>query len=351
MNICIKKCLLPLILSLTIFLSLNCGKDPVSPPPNEKGSDTTSHAVVWQIDTIGNWMSSLHDVWGTDINNLYAVGFVYLPGHLLGSNILHWDGVKWTPLDYLEGDLASIYGFSDSDIWIAGDWQVDNNLYCLISHWDGKAWKTWKMQEYPNIYCIWGTSSKNMYAVGAEGTMLHYDGYSWQKVQLPGVREYLRRIYGVSENEIYAVGNTFDDYTGVVLKSDGNSWKKLIEAKFNINDPHKSPEGNLSALWASKSNRFFVDLFVGHDTTWTSFGWPNDNTIIDAIRGSAENNIFAVGSFGLIMHYNGKSWNRYPFYHKPYGGRIANVWVKDKAVVAVGYTDDSRAIVYRGIQQ
>ncbi|MDP2363890.1 MAG: hypothetical protein Q8M94_08990, partial [Ignavibacteria bacterium] len=38
----------------------------------------TSHNYTWQEFTIGDWQSGLYDVWGTDENNVWAVGTVII---------------------------------------------------------------------------------------------------------------------------------------------------------------------------------------------------------------------------------------------------------------------------------
>jgi hypothetical protein len=53
----------------------------------------------------------------------------------------------------------------------------------------------------------------------------------------------------------------------------------------------------------------------------------------NGIRGSALNNIVAVGDFGLITHFNGVSWH--PFFENP-GGDYYNVSVKENLIISVG---------------
>jgi len=254
------------ILILSLITGINCKKNPVTPPDNLP--DTTSHEISWEIDTIGGWQSRFNDIWGTDENNVYAVGTVFLSlDPYKVTNIMHWDGNKWEAIDYLEGDISGIYGFDKNNIWICGDWQVDDKAYALIGYWNGSKWQTWKFNEYPNLSSIWGTSSNNLYACGANGTILRYDGKNWNKITT-NVTESLRSIWGNSENEIYAVGNTFDTYSWVVLKYDGSTWKKVKESS---NTPEKAV-GELTTIWTCKSNTYYTNEFIGKDTSWSLFG-------------------------------------------------------------------------------
>ena len=55
----------------------------------------TSHNYTWQEFTIGDWQSSLYDVWGTDENNVWAVGTVMINDTTYG--VIKWDGIEWKP--------------------------------------------------------------------------------------------------------------------------------------------------------------------------------------------------------------------------------------------------------------
>lgn len=332
-----------IVILLTALFNFSC--DTTEPLTNGGNNvDTTSHEFNWAIDTIGGLSSNLNDVWGIDENNVYAVGLVILslsPFNV--ANIMHWDGAEWRKIEYLEGTLFSIYGFEKNDIWVCGYWRVDDNAYALISHWDGVEWRTWKFNEFPGLNSIWGTSSQNMYAVGTEGTILHYNGNAWQKMS-SGITEELREIWGINDREIYAVGNSRTTFNGIILKFNGQQWIKINDHTFR---PDK-PSGELLSVWGGSSNRFYVDRFMGHDTTWALVDWPRDNTLIDDIFGSAENNIFAVGSFDLIMHYNGNTFHRYHFYKKPSGGRLKGIFATQSHVFIVGSSQEFKGVVYRG---
>ncbi|MDD3557747.1 MAG: hypothetical protein PHW27_04165, partial [Melioribacteraceae bacterium] len=54
----------------------------------------TSHNYVWEEYTIGE-SGALYDVWGTDENNVYAVGGVRINDTTYG--VIHWDGTQWKP--------------------------------------------------------------------------------------------------------------------------------------------------------------------------------------------------------------------------------------------------------------
>ncbi len=104
----------------------------------------------------------INDVWGTDMDNLFAVGS--------GGTILRRAGSGW----------VSMQSTTKAD-----------------------------------LNAVWGTAPDNVYAVGAKGTVLHYDGRSWNRIEVP-TRQNLNDIWGASAHEVFAVGNR-----GVIIRSVG----------------------------------------------------------------------------------------------------------------------------------
>lgn len=340
------------VIIVTLFAIFFQSCDATDPgKDNNIVTDTTSHIFNWQIDTVGIAPSILSDIWGANENNIYAVGFVYFSfSPYKASNIVHWDGSKWSAINYLEGDLNTIYGFDEKDIWTAGFGRVDNNVYALIAHWNGKWWDTWRLKEYPQISALWGTSSNNIYAVGSNGTILHFNGSVWQKIE-SGTSLYLTNIFGFENGHFFVCGGSIETNTGILLKYNGTTIEKVIERSY-IKD---SLSGIMTGIWGSDENNLYVScdggLFFSKEGSWSKLSVPNDHTLIRNIRGNDSNNLFIPGSFGMILHFNGNSWHRYDeFYRKPGGDKLYNAWVKEKKVFIVGMSENSRGIIYRGTQ-
>ena len=353
------KYLLVSIIIILLLTDIGCKKNPIS-PSNNNGADTTSHSVLWQADTMGVYPSYLHGVWGTDVNNVYAVGLIiYSYNPYSFTAIIHWDGTKWTSMDYHEGWLNSIYGFGKNDIWSVGSWNLDYNQYSLIAHWDGNSWTTWKFQQYGNLFAVWGTSSSNLYAVGAGGLILHYDGSNWIQQQ-SGTTMLLRDVWGIDDKHIFASGDQDSTGGGVLLESDGNSWRTITKGG-NIDST--TLYGEFFSVWSSSINKLILVgslCYEGTPGNWKlsdiPYNSPGNNLIgltgMNYVRGDAANNVFICGYRDLIIHWNGNSWFIYnQFFDKTKQSSLNGIWVKDKNVFIVGYENGiSQAIVYRGTQ-
>ncbi|HVO75532.1 MAG TPA: hypothetical protein VMT35_15995 [Ignavibacteriaceae bacterium] len=344
-----------MIIVIILLTEVNCKKNPVIPP--EEKPDTTSHEFRWEIDTIGEFQSTLYDVWGSE-DDMYAVGLIYWPNRELPINIIHWDGEKWSPINYLEGSLINIYGFSDKDIWVCGSWQVDYDAYALISHWDGFFWKTWKFQEYNQLLSIWGTSSSNIYVCGWAGTILHYNGNTWEKLE-SNTTFNLRGIWGIDNSNIFISGNLTSTGEGILLKYDGISWRAIAHGG---NQTDSTLYGEFRGVWCDKIEKIIHVgslAYEGTEGNWTlsdiPYNRPIDNIIglsaMQAIHGSKGNNVFVCGAYNLIIHWNGNSWNIYnQFFDKSKSSILFGLWTNEKSVFIVGGNENARAIIYRGYQ-
>lgn len=339
-------------ISLIIIFSMiviSCKDDPITPniPPL---SDSTSHNFIWELDTLGTFQSRLRDCWGTNENNIWVVGFLYLDSS--GTNIAHWNGQVWNYFpEVWEAGLLAITGLSDSDIWAVGQWSgapTPTGSGAFITHWNGLQWSKTKLTAFEGLRGIWAYSDMDIYAVGYNGTILHYNGSSWSKM-LSHTNYTLYDIWGTTSSDIYAVGGDDSQGIGILLHYDGITWQKIYERAYIVN----KPSGFMSTIWGTLKEYYLNSgsgQYKGKDTLWDFVSAPTDNTYLESIRGESDKNFFFIGHFGLIVHWNGKSWKRYDeFFRKPAGDILYGGWVKEKDVVIVGRSEvGARGIVYRG---
>lgn len=198
---------------------------------------------------------------------------------------------------------------------------------------------------------VWGSSSDDVFAVGGNGTILHYDGNSWTQME-SGTNRHLADVWGFGANDVYAVGGSDlnESYKPIILHFDGESWKTILDSTANGYDLVYSIWGTSSSdVYYASSFGFYQGNVVDG---WTSSIIPDDHTAKTKLRGSSEYNIFIVGHFGLLLHYNGKTWHRYDeIFSKsyPYGPYLVDIETFENSVFIVG--DDhniNRAVVYKG---
>src|SRR5690348_10293964 len=79
------------------------------------------------------------------------------------------------------------------------------------------SWRTQSSGVTANLSSVWGSSARDVFAVGSGGTILHYDGNAW--TAQPGQAADLQDVWGTSGTDVFAVGAG-----GAILHYDGRAW-------------------------------------------------------------------------------------------------------------------------------
>jgi photosystem II stability/assembly factor-like uncharacterized protein len=124
----------------------------------------------------------LNGIWGTPGGrNVFVVGAPWVDGNQqLRYTIIRYDGRNWSLMETAvvqpeRGQLNGVWGTSGTDVFAVGD---DG----IILHYNGKGWQLMDSGTTAHLYGIWGFSSNQVYAVGIYGTILFYNGKQWQQV-------------------------------------------------------------------------------------------------------------------------------------------------------------------------
>ena len=157
-----------------------------------------------------------------------------------------------------------------------------------------------------NIYGMWGTSSSNVYAVGAVGTLWHWDGGGWTQQANPlaasGSTFDWRGIHGTDSQNIFAVGSA-----GAAAVFNGTVWKAVPVANAeNLTGVFASTgtggSGGISVFASGQSGIFTYNGTSG----WQKVGGIFGNYL--GIHGSDSSHIWAVGMTGAVAVFDGSSW-------------------------------------------
>ena len=332
--------------------------------------DTTSHNFTWQTFTFGgvNGSSILRDVAIINENDIWAVGEIHTAATdqydsngvwVQPYNAIHWNGNKWELkkiMFYIDQDQPSsgetsspcqtCFVFSDSKLAISSNVQTAifdaNGNYQIIKM--GFAWK-----DRFTINSMWGTSSKDFYAVGNNGNIAHYNGSQWTKIE-SGIETDIKDIWGNTDKitgkkkVLCAVSNviTLGDNKILEIKEDNT----ISEVSWNTGDIDK----RVNSIWFNNNNQIFTcggGVFISkNDGLWKKQILPSIHT--NKIRGNDKNDVFVAGDFGLVAHFNGVSWKVY--------SEVTNVALfysldyKKNILLAVGERN-SKAIILKMMKQ
>jgi hypothetical protein len=173
------------------------------------------------------------------------------------------------------------------------------------------------------LFGVWARSSSDIFAVGDSGAIIHYDGRTWSAMSAPTTPgDRLYAVWGTGTGDVYAVGargSACDDFgCSRALHYDGHAWMDLpIELSIRV--------VQLNGVWAASSHDVFaVGIgqgsnslgipFIAHfdGVHWAAMTLPDtvsSLTQLYGVWGTSPTNVYAVGSYGVILHYNGGAWS------------------------------------------
>ena len=330
-----------------------CGED-----SNECCLDTTSHNFIWEVDTLGKCLSELADVAIIDDDDIWAVGQIDTDDSTY--NALHWNGSEWQlmqigfvlydgQIGY--GAIKSVFAFSRDDVWFFTG-------FGSYAHWDGELWESAFVQEHHGIIQrIWGTSASNLFFIGTNGNITHYDGVSFKEMD-SGTTVNLRSITGTADGRVFVSGHD-DRSESVVLEYNGTEWSE----KYRPETPSPGEGPN----FLGRIYRVFVwedTLYVCAEAgLWKSDINTGEGTLLSrsaakmgiesaGIGGNGYADIMIIDAYGWVTHFNGQDWkNLNEIYHQFERGEF-DLWsmrIKGNVVVAVGdLWAGAQAFIMRG---
>ncbi len=192
-----------------------------------------------------------------------------------------------------------------------------------------------------------GGSVNSVYVVGNLGTIVHYNGSAWQKLE-SGTDLDIRDIWGArnektGELEILAVASKsrLEFPRRKLFKFTENTVETLADSGI--------AQASMAGVWFSPGRKYVV---VGSgiyrknhldESRW--LGAPLELTEFYSIhvRGVAANDIVVVGSFGDLLHFNGSTWKQLPDLQMQVS--FTRVAYAKNMVVASGRVGDRAAVV------
>jgi len=215
-----------------------------------KGTILRYNGSVWQSGT-STTPRNLHSIFFVDSNNGWAVGD--------RGVILHYANDSWTTQNAnITDDFHSVFFMDAKRGWIVGERGAAAPTIFETTN-GGVAWTAMAAPLNTDFYSITRAPGTNniLWAVGANGTILRYDGQAWSLSQ-SGVNTDLYAVHFINENTGWAVGAN-----GVILQYANNAWNIV-------------PSGVTANLYSI----YFKDA---------THGW-------------------AVGDNNTILFYNGVNW-------------------------------------------
>jgi hypothetical protein len=312
----------------------------------------------------------MSDVWGSSPNDVYAAGHC----DDLRGDLWHFDGKNWTTvkLSNMDGGLITgsinvggLCGQGANDIWGIGYRLFTNlspppNFYdsSLIVYFDGSHWREVRVSGGRMLLVIRSVANNDIWAAGHFNTLFHYDGVQWKRdtlpVNVPADTYFdINVLMPISADDVYASGYLKWDYLPnsiyYLFRRQNGQWSivdsariqpGLIEYKWGVGDMWMSPSGTLYSCGGG--------IYRQSGGQWDRI--YNPSTYLYRIVGTSDDNIFVVGDYNTILHYNGTDWYQFPQFSQTLAG-FHGIWTNGREVFIVGFTSDSypqKTIVLHG---
>jgi hypothetical protein len=152
-----------------------------------------------------------HDVWGTAVDNLWAVA----SGNL--GVLAHWDGGKWTAAVGLPTNhfFSALWGSGANDVWAIGE---------IVVHYDG-SWHPVDIGAPPNVLLqgVCGVPGGDVYIVGAQASLFRLHAGSWSKVDTGAATSWDFSQCYAKGDDVWVVGDDRDK-GGIVMHGHTQTW-------------------------------------------------------------------------------------------------------------------------------
>jgi hypothetical protein len=300
------------------------GGQPIVVGGENGGSVYRFDGTSWQLDVSGA-PGTFFGIAGSSSADLWAVG----DGGMIWSST----GAAWQPTAAGESRaVRGVYAFDANAVWAVGD----NGLGLF---YDGSLTRSVGSGESQRLNAVWASDRNNAWAVGGGGRILRWVGTTWQAVTSPTAVE-LRGVAGTSLNKIWAAGDN-----GTVVVWDGTSWmnapvsggvtapmqavwasstgeawaaggsgivlRSTGGGAFASVAPGVIPSKTLGGIWGASPSDVWVtadnEFYRYQGTTWTRYASPVSG--LRGIAGVSATEIYAVATGGILLRFDGSSWN------------------------------------------
>jgi photosystem II stability/assembly factor-like uncharacterized protein len=268
--------------------------------------------LVWQdLSVVGGFEGALHSISMGSYRDGWAVGDsgAMMHGVMQGaphSGRYEWYVFSWSPvLTVTNSSLFGVHMFSEDEGWaVGGVWTGSNPKGTVVHYLNG----IWAAEDIGDslLTNVSGVSPNDVWAVGLNGVMVHYDGSQWQAVDRL-TTAHLRSVEMISTSSGWASG---DD--GTLLHYRDGEWHLASDVRVDRDLTYRgidfsSGEGWMVGEWG------LIMKYREEDGAWVSVTSPTNNDLY-SVWSLTNNDAWTVGAADddgtTILHWNGDVWER-----------------------------------------
>ena len=290
----------------------------------------TIDGAVFQYDGL-SWKRTsppngyrITDLWGSSASNVWVVDE--------GGFVRHWDGSEWQQSTRFNGALSAVGGTSSTNVWVGG--------VNMLAHWNGATWfsvdpATTRIADVRGMWFAatgagwFATPQATLSELRADGWTIHWDSPStfwhvtgfgsdvwvcstwpiiphrnagvWRTERLPR-SEGCASMTARSLTDVLVAGS-LPSAPGTYFRYDGSQWTA-----------QGGPTGRMAQMWTVPGGETYGvarrSVYRFDQGVWTELPPTASPQDLHGVWASGPNDIFASGSNGTVMHYDGTSWTK-----------------------------------------
>ena len=288
------------ILLLIPVVVLSCSQNPSACSTGDAGLDCTGN---WCRPTLAV-KDPIYRIWGMNSEDLWFVGG--------GGTILRYkspdagNAITWTQVDAgANFDLYAIWGNNSDDVWVTGAtalWTATSNSVSNVMHYVRGAtpeWTRYKQFRYVQNNMIWGF---------ADAGDLHFASCA----------NYSSAVWTLPADGGPAISETLPQEIhlyGSWAASTTDQWVVGRQAVYSAQTAGRVPGPRGASSAPGKMFRKQADgAWKNADSTGLKLFTPELETAVNGgawfsdIRGTSATDVWAVGTKGLVAHFDGNQW-------------------------------------------
>lgn len=278
------------------------------------------------VDELG----SVTALWGRGPNDMYAA----FNGGVVAA---HWTGgPAWEPVEMPVPQPMSAVAGDDDEVWVGGfydthhlaggDWaqvpeldhsdihsleRVDDDILAVgargvIGRKQAGGWQFEAGDPVTGVGrsfgSVWGRGDDDIWAGGAG--IAHWDGDEWTFVDIGLGFHHVTSLAG-ADGILWAYVSGGDPYA-YLWRHDGDAWSEVVKVPSNFSG---------GALWAADAGTLWIggdhpdgDILRWDGQSFTFYEFPGLSFHVTEIAGLAADDIWAVGDYERLMHFDGEAW-------------------------------------------
>jgi len=230
---------------------------------------------------------------------------------------------RWDPVPSpVTEDLCSVFALSASDAWIVG-------ANGTILRFNGEEWILWQSLGGESLGSLWMADASDGWATAFD-RLVRFNGMTWERYDGVLLTEFgtFSALWGASRNDVWLGGGSVSPQRQVIGHWDGANWTlayDVTEQPISVNSLHGSAA---DSAWGVMQLGRLMRLRNG---AWVHEPGP-DPSAISSVHVINANEAWFGALYGYVHHWRGGMWETFrpggdsTYHYAVWAGASDNVW-------------------------